>query len=74
MQGFSPRNLKYMCKFAEAWPDVEFVQRSVALIPWSSNITLLDKLSDPALQLWYAQKTLEPGFAAVGVLAIAVRL
>jgi DUF1016 N-terminal domain len=40
MQGFSPRNLKYMRKFAEAWPDLELVQRSVALIPWRSNITL----------------------------------
>jgi hypothetical protein len=38
MQGFSPRNLKYMRKFAEVWPDVELVQRSVALIPWSSNM------------------------------------
>jgi len=40
--GFSPRNLKYMRKFAEAWPDIEIVQRSVAQIPWRSNITLLD--------------------------------
>lgn len=62
MQGFSPRNLKYMRKFAEAWPDLEIVQRSVALIPWRSNITLLDKLTDPALRLWYAQKTIENGF------------
>jgi predicted nuclease of restriction endonuclease-like (RecB) superfamily len=62
MQGFSPRNLKYMRKFAEAWLDVELVQRCVALIPWRSNITLLDKLSDPALRLWYAQKTIEYGF------------
>jgi predicted nuclease of restriction endonuclease-like (RecB) superfamily len=62
MQGFSPRNLKYMRKFAEAWPDLEIVQRCVALIPWRSNITLLDKLTDPALRLWYAQKTIENGF------------
>lgn len=26
MKGFSPRNLKYMRAFAEAWPDAEFVQ------------------------------------------------
>lgn len=26
MKGFSPRNLKYMRAFAEAWPDEEFVQ------------------------------------------------
>lgn len=60
--GFSPRNLKYMRKFAEAWTDIEFVQRTVAQIPWRSNITLLDKLSDPQIRLWYAQKTIENGF------------
>jgi len=62
MQGFSPRNLKYMRKFAEAWPGQELVQRTVALIPWRSNITLLDKLKDPDIRLWYAQKTIEHGF------------
>lgn len=46
MSGFSPRNLKYMRKFAEAWPDLEIVQRTVAQIPWRSNITLLDKLNE----------------------------
>jgi len=60
--GFSPRNLKYMRKFAEAWTDLEIVQRTVAQIPWRSNITLLDKLNDPELRLWYAQKTIENGF------------
>jgi len=62
LQGFSPRNLKYMRKFAEAWPSLELVQRSVALIPWRSNITLLDKLNDPELRLWYAQQTIALGF------------
>ena len=28
-----------MRKFAEAWPDLEIVQRTVAQIPWRSNIT-----------------------------------
>jgi predicted nuclease of restriction endonuclease-like (RecB) superfamily len=62
MQGFSPRNLKYMRKFAEAWTDFQIVQRTVALIPWRSNITLLDKLKDQKTRLWYAQKTIENGF------------
>ncbi|MBF0548392.1 MAG: DUF1016 family protein [Candidatus Riflebacteria bacterium] len=62
MSGFSPRNLKYMRKFAEAWPDREIVQRVVALIPWRSNITLLDKLQEPSKRFWYANKTLEQGF------------
>jgi predicted nuclease of restriction endonuclease-like (RecB) superfamily len=38
------------------------VQRTVAQIPWRSNITLLDKLKEPSLRLWYAQKTIENGF------------
>lgn len=60
--GFSPRNLKYMRKFAESWADFEIVQRTVAQIPWRSNITLLDKIKEPELRLWYAQKTIENGF------------
>lgn len=63
MQGFSPRNLKYMRKLAEAWPDIELVQRTVALIPWRSNIALLDKLDDQETRLWYAHKTLELGLS-----------
>ena len=61
MTGFSPRNLKYMRKFADAWPDRAIVQRTVAQLPWRSNLTLLDKLSDPHTRLWYAQKALELG-------------
>ncbi|GHT84315.1 hypothetical protein AGMMS49960_08660 [Betaproteobacteria bacterium] len=34
MKGFSPRNLKYMRAFAEAWQDAEFVQAVLAQIPW----------------------------------------
>jgi len=59
MAGFSPRNLKYMRKFAEAWPDIEIVQRTVAQIPWRSNITLLDKLKEPELRVWYSKKLTE---------------
>ncbi|MFA6335322.1 MAG: PDDEXK nuclease domain-containing protein, partial [Bacteroidales bacterium] len=51
-----------MRKFAEAWPDIKIVQRTVAQIPWRGNITLLDKLKEPELRLWYAQKTIENGF------------
>jgi len=37
MIGFSPRNLKYMRFFANAWPDRIVVQRTVAQLPWRSN-------------------------------------
>lgn len=33
MKGFLPRNLKYMCTFAKAWPDAEFVQAVLAQMP-----------------------------------------
>ncbi len=71
MGGFSPRNLKYMRKFAEAWTDFSIVQRTVALISWRSNITLLDKLKEPDIRLWYAQKTIENGFGK-DILAIQI--
>ncbi len=41
MAGFSPRNLKYMRKFAETWPNAEIVQRTVALVSWRTNISLI---------------------------------
>ena len=63
MTGFSPRNLKYMRTFSESWPDREFVQRTIAQIPWRSNIALLDKLKDPGLRIWYARKTIEHGWS-----------
>ena len=34
MSGFSPRNIKYMRKFAECWSDFEIVQQVVAQIPF----------------------------------------
>ena len=63
MTGFSPRNLKYMRKFAESWTDIKIVQRTVAQIPWRTNLALLDKLKDRALRLWYAQQTISNGWS-----------
>jgi hypothetical protein len=36
MSGFSPRNLKYMRKFAESWVDLSIVQQPVAQLQWRS--------------------------------------
>ena len=47
MTGLSARNLKYMRAFAEAWPDGEFVQQVVALLPWGHNVRLLDAVKAP---------------------------
>ena len=64
MKGFSPRNIKYMRKFAEVWHKYEIVQQLVAQIPWRSNIVLLDKLSENEERIWYAQMTLKNGWSS----------
>jgi predicted nuclease of restriction endonuclease-like (RecB) superfamily len=64
MSGFSPRNLKYMRRFAETWPDEEIVQQVVAQIQWRSIITLMDKLDNNDSRTWYAWKALEHGWSS----------
>jgi len=63
MSGFSPRNLKYMRAFAEAWPDEGFVQQVAAQLPWFHNCTILNKLKTLAERTWYAQQTIENGWS-----------
>jgi len=63
MQGFSPRNLKYMRKFAEAWPDRAIVQEALAQIPWYHNLALLEKCQERNIRLWYAAKAAEHGWS-----------
>ena len=63
MSGFSPRNIKYMRKFADSCPDFEIVQRVVAQIPWRTNISLMDKLKDEESRIWYAYKVIENGWS-----------
>ncbi|MGX9672055.1 PDDEXK nuclease domain-containing protein [Mycobacterium sp. HM-7] len=62
-KGFSPRNLRYMRTFAEAWPDWPMLQRSVATLPWRHQIALLEKLDSPELRLWYAEAAVEQGWS-----------
>ncbi len=63
IKGFSPRNLKYMRAFAEAYPDQAIVQEVLAQITWYHNQALLDKLKAPDERLWYAEGTLENGWS-----------
>lgn len=59
MKGFSPRNLKYMRSFAQAWPDTTFVQEVLAQLPWYHQLALLDKLPNAESRQWYAAKAIE---------------
>ncbi len=61
--GLSPRNLKYMRAFAEAFPDGAIVQQIVAQLPWGHNVKLIEALKDSAERLWYARKAVEHGWS-----------
>ena len=75
MKGFSPRNLKYMRAFAEAWPEVDFVQGVLAQLPWYHQLALLDKLNNSEERRWYAAKAIEQGWSRnVLVIQIETRL
>lgn len=63
IKGFSPRNLKYMRAFAEAWPDEAIVQAVLAQITWYHNLAILEKLAAPADRIWYAKATIQQGWS-----------
>jgi len=62
VEGFSPRNLKYMRSLAEAWPDPEIVPQRVALLPWGHLRLLIDRVKDSAARDWYLGAALREGW------------
>ncbi len=62
VSGFSLRNLRYMRKFAESYPDVNFAA-AAAKLPWGHTMVLLDKLQNTDQRLWYVKKTIENGWS-----------
>ena len=44
--GFSPRNIRYMRKFADEYQDEKFLQEVIAKITWYHNVILMDKVKD----------------------------
>ncbi len=63
MSGFSTRNIKLMVQFYKEYADDEIGQLSVAQIPWTHNIILIQKIKDKELRYWYIQKILENGWS-----------
>lgn len=63
MKGFSPRNLKYMRAFAQAWPVSEFVQQAAAQLPWFHLCTLMDKLKTREEREWYLARAVAHGWS-----------
>lgn len=63
VKGFSPRNLKYMRAFAEAYPEAAIVQQAAAQIPWTHNCVLLDKVKASQERLWYIEQVQKYGWS-----------
>jgi predicted nuclease of restriction endonuclease-like (RecB) superfamily len=75
MTGISPRNLKYMRSFAEAYPEfvqVPLAQTEIALaimqvplaqLPWYHHITLLDKVKDRDERNYYINEAIRNGWS-----------
>lgn len=63
MTGLSPRNLKYMRAFADAFPDREIVQQVVARLPWGHVVKLVETVKDTVERLWYARQAVEHGWS-----------
>ena len=56
-KGFSIRNLKNMRKYYLVCIKNKKVQKASALIPWSHNILIFDKIKKDEERLWYIKET-----------------
>jgi predicted nuclease of restriction endonuclease-like (RecB) superfamily len=63
IRGFSPRNLRYMQRFAQDYPDQAILQSLPAELSWTHHVTLLGKVSDHSARLWYAAQAAEDGWS-----------
>ena len=63
VEGFGPRNLRYMRSLAEAWPEPEILQQLIAKLPWGHNTRVLDRVKDRPTREWYLRASLEHGWS-----------
>jgi predicted nuclease of restriction endonuclease-like (RecB) superfamily len=61
LSGFSARNMAYMRKFAETYPDINCA--AAAQIPWGHNMVIMDKVQNNDERLFYVQKCLDSGWS-----------
>ena len=62
-KGFSPANLRYMRRFAQAWPDYNSIcQQPADKLPWGHVMLLIDKLDTSELRDWYAAAAARHGW------------
>jgi predicted nuclease of restriction endonuclease-like (RecB) superfamily len=52
-----------MRKFAEAYPEREFVQQVVAQLPWGHQVRILDSVKDHKEREWYIRQAVQSGWS-----------
>lgn len=62
-KGFSAKNLWYMRKFYLSYRDDPILQQLVGEIPWSSNLIIMTRVSDPVEREYYLRSTAELGWS-----------
>lgn len=71
-KGFSIRNLKYMKTFYSEYHDsLEFVHlgaqleimQLVAQLPWKHNVSLIEKVKNKEIRIWYIKRCIEEGWS-----------
>jgi predicted nuclease of restriction endonuclease-like (RecB) superfamily len=63
LKGYSVRNLKYMRKFAEFFPDIQKVQSLLALLSWTHLLRIMDAAKTAEQYEWYARQTIANGWS-----------
>lgn len=63
MQGFSKRNLEYMRRFAQLYPQIEFAKQPVSQLPWGHIVRLMQMVKNDVEREWYAQQTIKHGWS-----------
>ncbi len=73
IKGLSPRNLKYMRAFAEAWTEEPIEQAALAQIAQITgyhNLALLEKIHTNGERLWYVQQTAVDCWRVAAILSV----
>lgn len=63
IKGFSVRNLNYMKAFYEEYKEDTEILQLVAKLSWKNNLTLMQKVKDKNIRLWYVKKSLQEGWS-----------
>jgi predicted nuclease of restriction endonuclease-like (RecB) superfamily/GH25 family lysozyme M1 (1,4-beta-N-acetylmuramidase) len=63
MKGFGIANLHNMRRFAELYPNPEFLQQVAGILPWYHHVVLMERVKDHEARLFYIRNASEYGWS-----------